>query len=106
MRFLEVSERAGRYVASLVETAPPTPGKGELLIRADLSQIAGRYPPPPGEPEILGMEVAGTLEGSGERVCALLAGGGHAEYVAAPAGQVFPSPERLDPTAAAGIPEA
>src|SRR2546427_410604 len=116
MRFLEVSERAGRYVASLVETAPPTPGKGELLIRvaacglnrADLSQIAGRYPPPPGEPEILGMEVAGTLEGSAERVCALLAGGGHAEYVAAPAGQVFPSPppERLDPMAAAGIPEA
>src|SRR6266702_4616702 len=113
MRFLQVSEHAGRYVASVVETAPPTPGKGELLIRvaasglnrADLSQIAGRYPPPPGESEILGMEVAGTREESGERVCALLAGGGHAEYVAAPAGQVFPTPPQPDLMAAAGIPE-
>src|SRR6266568_3953954 len=114
MRFLQVSEHAGRYVASLVETAPPTPGKGELLIRvaasglnrADLSQIAGRYPPPPGESEILGLEVSGTIEGSADRVCALLAGGGHAEYVAAPEGQVFPAPPRLDQVAAAGIPEA
>src|SRR5882762_3421276 len=93
--------------------APPTPARGEMLIRvaasgvnrADLSQIAGRYPPPPGEPDGLGLEVAGTVEGSGERVCALLAGGGHAEYVAAPEGQVFPMPARLDAIAAAGIPE-
>src|SRR5207253_4004851 len=67
---------------------------------------AGRYPPPPGEPEILGLEVAGTLSGSDERVCALLAGGGHAEYVAAPRGQVFPAPPALDLVPAAGIPEA
>jgi NADPH:quinone reductase-like Zn-dependent oxidoreductase len=74
--------------------------------RADLSQIAGRYPPPPGEPEILGLEVAGTDTESGQEVCALLAGGGHAEYVAAPRGQVFPAPRRLDPVARGGIPEA
>src|SRR5712691_7874177 len=116
MRYLDVAQSSGGYVSRLAEMEAPTPQAAEVLIRvsasglnrADLSQIAGKYPPPPGEPEILGMEVAGTLEGSGERVCALLAGGGHAECVAAPAGQVFPSPppERLDPTAAAGIPEA
>lgn len=114
MRFLEVSERAGRYVASLVETAPPTPGKGELLIRvaasglnrADLSQIAGRYPPPPGESQILGLEASGTVEGTSDPVCALLAGGGHAEYVAVPQGQLIPAPPRLELVSAAGIPEA
>src|SRR5947207_5973926 len=114
MRYLRVVEEQGRYVASLPEMAQPTPARGEVLIRvtasgvnrADLSQIAGRYPPPPGEPEILGLEVAGTLPGSDERVCALLAGGGHGEYVAAPRGQVFPAPPALDLVAAAGIPEA
>lgn len=109
-------EEQGRYVASLAEMAPPTPARGEVLIRvaasgvnrADLSQIAGRYPPPPGEPDHLGLEVSGTLEETGAAVCALLAGGGHAEYVAAPAGQVFPTPASgsLDPISAAGIPEA
>ena len=109
-------EEQGRYVASLAEMAPPTPARGEVLIRvaasgvnrADLSQIAGRYPPPPGEPDHLGLEVSGTLEETGAAVCALLAGGGHAEYVAAPAGQVFPTPASgsLDPVSAAGIPEA
>src|SRR6266704_4556595 len=100
MKFLEVTEHQGRYTASLREGPEPVPQKGEVLIRvaasgvnrADLSQIAGRYPPPPGEPDILGMEVSGMVEPSGERVCALLAGGGHAEYVAAPEGQVFPMP--------------
>jgi NADPH:quinone reductase-like Zn-dependent oxidoreductase len=95
MRFLEVSEQAGRYVAQVGETERPVAGPGEVLIRvaasgvnrADLSQIAGRYPPPPGESTILGLEVSGTIEASGEQVCALLAGGGHAEYVAAPVGQ-------------------
>jgi len=111
-----VVEEQGRYVASLAEMAPPTPARGEVLIRvaasgvnrADLSQIAGRYPPPPGEPDHLGLEVSGTLEETGAAVCALLAGGGHAEYVAAPAGQVFPTPASgsLDPISAAGIPEA
>src|SRR5216117_683681 len=114
MRYLRVVEEQGRYVASLPEMAQPTPARGEVLIRvtasgvnrADLSQIAGRYPPPPGESEILGLEVSGTLVETGEPVCALLAGGGHAEYVAAPAGQVFPAPAGLDLVTAAGIPEA
>ena len=113
MRYLRVVEEQGRYVASLPEMAQPTPARGEVLIRvtasgvnrADLSQIAGRYPPPPGESEILGLEVSGTLVETGEPVCALLAGGGHAEYVAAPAGQVFPAPAGLDLVSAAGIPE-
>src|SRR3989440_1394032 len=95
MHYLRVVEEQGRYVASLSEAGLPTPARGEVLIRvtasgvnrADLSQIAGRYPPPPGESEILGLEVSGTLVDTGEPVCALLAGGGHAEYVAAPAGR-------------------
>ena len=114
MKYLHVTERDGRYLSELREAAVPRPRADELLVqvaasglnRADLSQIAGRYPPPPGEPEILGLEVAGTLPSSGERVCALLAGGGHAEYVAAPRGQVFPAPPALDLVPAAGIPEA
>src|SRR2546425_9178974 len=116
MRYLRVVEEQGRYVASLPDAAPPTPAPGEVLIRvaasgvnrADLSQIAGHYPPPPGESEILGLEVSGTIDDTGEPVCALLAGGGHAEYVAAPAGQVFPAPVggSLDLVTAAGIPEA
>jgi NADPH:quinone reductase len=114
MRYLQVLERQGRYVASLLETAVPSPRAGEVLIRvvasgvnrADLAQIAGRYPPPPGESDILGLEVSGTTDETGEPVCALLAGGGHAEYVAAPAGQVFPAPSGLELVHAAGIPEA
>src|SRR2546427_5965525 len=113
MRYLRVVEEQGRYVAPLPEMAQPTPARGEVLIRvtasgvnrADLSQIAGRYPPPPGESEILWLEVSGTLVDTGEPVCALLAGGGHAEYVAAPAGQGFPAPAGLDLVSAAGDPE-
>src|SRR5512146_274525 len=91
MKYLHVSEPQGRYVASLREMAVPIPGPGEILIRvtasglnrADLSQIAGSYPPPPGEADSVGREVSGTRDDTGEPVCALLAGGGHAEYVAA-----------------------
>jgi putative PIG3 family NAD(P)H quinone oxidoreductase len=90
------------------------PAPGELLIRvtasgvnrADLSQIAGRYPSPPGEPAALGLEVAGIVDGTGARVCALLAGGGHAECVAAPEGQIFPCPANLELVRGAAIPEA
>ena len=68
MKFLQVTEQQGRYAASLREAPDPVPGRGELLIRvaasgvnrADLSQIAGAYPPPPGESDILGLEVSGT----------------------------------------------
>lgn len=114
MRYLNVVERDGRYAARLAETADPVPGPGEVLVRvaasgvnrADLSQIAGRYPPPPGESAILGLEVSGWRTDTGEAVCALLAGGGHAELAAVPVGQIFPAPSGLDLITAAGIPEA
>lgn len=113
MKSLEVVETDGRYRARLAEAADPSPNAGEVLVdvagsgvnRADLLQIAGRYPPPPGEPSILGMEVSGTVAGSGERVCAILAGGGHAEKVAVPEGQLFPSPRKTPLVEAAAIPE-
>lgn len=114
MRFLLVEPAGDGYDARLEETEIPSPGPGEILVRvaasgvnrADLSQIAGTYPPPPGEPDILGLEISGTVADTGERVCALLAGGGHAEYSCVPAGQLFPAPRALDLKAAAGIPEA
>src|SRR6266567_73568 len=114
MRFLHVTEQQGRYTASLRETPAPVPGKGEMLVRvaasgvnrADLSQIAGRYPPPPGESDILGLELSGHVAETGVPVCALVAGGGHAEFAAVPEGQLFPAPRSLDQVTAAGIPEA
>ncbi|MGE2720073.1 NAD(P)H-quinone oxidoreductase [Mycolicibacterium celeriflavum] len=82
--------------------------------RADLLQAAGKYPPPPGASDILGLEVSGTVAAVGDnasewavgqQVCALLAGGGYAEYVAVPAGQVMPIPESVSLHEAAGLPE-
>ena len=114
MRYLEVTERDGRYDVQLAERETPRPAAGEVLVRvaasglnrADLSQIAGRYPPPPGEPDILGLELSGHIADSGAPVCALVAGGGHAEYAAVPEGQLFPAPRSLDVVTAGGIPEA
>lgn len=97
-------------------------GPGEVLVkvaaagvnRADLLQAAGKYPPPPGTSEIIGMEVSGVIAdvGSGvgewavgQQVCALLAGGGYAEHVAVPAGQLLPIPDGVDLIDAAGLPE-
>jgi putative PIG3 family NAD(P)H quinone oxidoreductase len=97
-------------------------GPGEVLIkvaaagvnRADVLQAAGKYPPPPGASEIIGMEVSGVIAqvGSdvtgwsvGQEVCALLAGGGYAEHVAVPADQVMPIPQGVDLVDAAGLPE-
>ena len=113
MKFLDVAEREGRYAARLVETEEPRPGPGEVLVRvagsgvnrADLSQIAGRYPPPAGESPILGLEVSGTVAGTDREVCAILGGGGHAELVAVPEGQVFSAPPSIRGVAAAAIPE-
>lgn len=104
------------------ETPGLTPGVGEVHIRvhatavnrADLVQRGGGYPPPPGASPILGLECAGEVlavgEGvsrfvPGERVCALLAGGGYAEEVVVPAGQVLPIPAGLDFNEAAALPE-
>ncbi|ATL65023.1 NAD(P)H-quinone oxidoreductase [Nocardia terpenica] len=101
---------------------PPAPGPGEVAIdvvaagvnRADLLQRQGFYPPPPGASEILGLECSGVIAAvgpgvtewqPGDRVCALLSGGGYAERVVAPEGQVLPVPEGLDLVAAAALPE-
>ncbi len=97
-------------------------GVGEVLIqvhatainRADLAQRRGGYPPPPGASPVMGLECAGTVAAIGDgvqsfkvgdQVCALLAGGGYAEYVNVPAGQVLPVPRGLDMTQAAALPE-
>jgi putative PIG3 family NAD(P)H quinone oxidoreductase len=107
----------------LVDVAVPNPGPDDVIIRvraagvnrADLLQRAGHYPPPAGAPERLGLEVSGTIEalGSGvagwsvgDRVCALLDGGGYAELVVAPAAQLLPVPEALNLLDAAALPEA
>lgn len=99
-----------------------SPAHGEVLIkviaagvnRADLLQAAGHYPPPPGASDILGLEVSGVIEAVGEgvsewtvgqEVCALLAGGGYAQYVAVPARQVMPIPAGVSVTDAAALPE-
>lgn len=94
------------------EVPDPEPGPGEVLVditatavnRADLLQAQGHYPPPPGAPEYLGLECSGrTADGS--EVCALLAGGGYAEKVAVPEGQILPRPQNVSLVDAAGLPE-
>jgi putative PIG3 family NAD(P)H quinone oxidoreductase len=104
------------------EVGDITPETGEVLIkvsaagvnRADLLQAAGNYPPPPGASQTLGLEVSGTVAAVGDgvtqwavgqQVCALLAGGGYAEFVAVPAGQVMPVPGDVPLHHAAGLPE-
>lgn len=104
------------------EIADPRPAPGEVLLRvvaaginrADLLQAAGHYPPPKGASETLGMEVSGVVAEVGpdvtnwtvgQEVCALLAGGGYAEYVAVPAPQVMPVPDGVELVDAAGLPE-
>jgi len=98
----------------------PIPADGEVLIkvhaagvnRPDILQRMGKYPPPPGISDIPGLEVAGEIAESkssdwkpGDKVCALLAGGGYAEYAVAPAGQCLPVPKGLDMADAAALPE-
>ncbi|MGH3799184.1 MAG: NAD(P)H-quinone oxidoreductase [Pseudonocardiaceae bacterium] len=122
MRAITITEYGGPEVLRIAEQPDPRPGPGEVLIdvaatavnRADLMQRQGRYPPPPGASEILGLECAGTVAALGEgvsgfavgdEVCALLVGGGYAERVAAPAGQVMPVPPGVDLITAGGVPE-
>ncbi|NWK98023.1 NAD(P)H-quinone oxidoreductase [Sphingobium lactosutens] len=99
----------------------PVPGASEVLIkvaaagvnRPDVLQRQGKYPPPPGASDIPGLEVAGTIVAAGsdadmligQKVCALLAGGGYAEYAVAPAGQCLPVPDGYDLAEAAALPE-
>jgi putative PIG3 family NAD(P)H quinone oxidoreductase len=102
----------------LLDRPVPQPGPGEVLIevaaagvnRPDVLQRRGLYPPPPGASDVLGLEVAGEVvagpaELLGQRVCALVAGGGYAQYCVAPAGTCLVVPEVLSLTAAAAMPE-
>ncbi len=111
MRAVTVPEPGGPDVLTLAEIPDPD-ATDQVLIdvvaagvnRADLLQRQGHYPPPPGASPILGLECSGTLT-DGTEVCALLTGGGYAERVAVPAGQVMPVPAGVDLITAAGLPE-
>ncbi|MDP9319005.1 MAG: NAD(P)H-quinone oxidoreductase [Actinomycetota bacterium] len=122
MRAVVCRTAGGPEVLEVAEVPDPEPLPGEVVIevaatavnRADVMQREGNYPPPPGASEILGLECAGVIASVGEgvtgwrpgdRVCALLSGGGYAERVAVPAGQVLPTPSGLDDAQAAALPE-
>jgi NADPH2:quinone reductase len=122
---IEITAPGKPDVLRLTERPRPEAGPGEALIRVaasgvnrpDVLQRKGLYPVPPGASDLPGLEVAGTLEGGdaaalaaagmriGDRVCALVAGGGYAEYCVAPVGQCLPSPTRLTDIEAASLPE-
>ena len=122
MRVVEIREPGGPDVLVAAERPAPAPGRGELLIkvaaagvnRPDVLQRMGQYPPPPGASDIPGLEVAGVVDRvgagvhgweKGDRVCALVSGGGYAEYCTAPVPQCLPVPKGMDFIAAAAIPE-
>ncbi len=124
MTVVEIAGKGGPDVLRSGTRPVPRPGRGEILIRVaaaginrpDLLQRLGLYPPPPGASDIPGLEVAGTVAAIdqdaadgrwrvGDRVCALVSGGGYAEYCLAPEGQCLPVPEALDLVGAAAIPE-
>jgi putative PIG3 family NAD(P)H quinone oxidoreductase len=106
---------------ALVERPVPEPRPGEVLVRVaaagvnrpDILQRRGLYPPPPGAPDILGLEIAGAVVAAGEgaeallgqQVCALVVGGGYAQYCTAPAGTCLPVPRALSAVEAAAMPE-
>jgi len=113
----------GPEVLNWAEVPDPAPGAGEVLVevaatavnRADILQRQGNYPPPPGAPPYPGLEASGRVAALGDgvtgwhvgdEVCALLAGGGYAERVAVPAGQLLPVPRGLSLVEAAALPEA
>ena len=122
MREIAITAPGGPEVLTLGEAPTPTPGAGEVLIRVaaagvnrpDVAQRQGKYPPPPGASPILGLEVAGTVSAVGpgvetwrvgDTICALVNGGGYAEYCAVPAPQCLPVPARLSLAEAAALPE-
>lgn len=122
MLAIEISTPGGPEVLRPVERPTPQPGAGEVLVRVeaagvnrpDILQRLGHYPPPRGASDIPGLEIAGTVAAvgpavdrwrGGDRVCALVAGGGYAEYCTAPAGQCLPVPKKLETAAAAAVPE-
>ena len=122
MTAIEISEPGGPGVLVPVEREVPEPAAGEVLVaveaagvnRPDVMQRQGLYPPPPGAPDIPGLEIAGTVVAHGEgveapaigsRVCALVTGGGYAEYCTAPAPLCLPVPGGFDAVEAAALPE-
>ncbi|MYS18776.1 putative NAD(P)H quinone oxidoreductase, PIG3 family [Streptomyces sp. DvalAA-14] len=124
MRAITIAEPGGPEALVLAEVPDPVPGPGEVLVevtasavnRADLLQRQGRYDPAPGVSPYPGLECSGRIAGFGpgasggawsvgDQVCALLAGGGYAEKVAVPLGQLLPVPKGVDLTTAAALPE-
>jgi NADPH:quinone reductase len=122
MRAIEIKQPGGPEVLVPCERPQPTPAKGEVLIkvvaaginRPDVFQRQGNYAPPPGASDIPGLEVSGEIVGGdvagspfkiGDAVCALVAGGGYAEYCVAPVEQCLPIPKGLSMIEAAGLPE-
>ncbi|MBM3770516.1 MAG: NAD(P)H-quinone oxidoreductase [Acidimicrobiia bacterium] len=122
MKAVEITKPGGPDVLKLTDRPLPSLASAEILIkveaagvnRPDVMQRMGHYPPPPGASDIPGLEVAGTVEQTapdvtmwrvGDRVCALVSGGGYAEYCAAPAGQCLPIPNGLTAVEAAALPE-
>lgn len=125
MKAIEISSYGGPEVLRLVERDKPVPGIGEVLIRVtasgvnrpDVIQRKGHYPVPPGASDLPGLEVAGVIEegdtkalaemglGLGDRVCALIAGGGYAQWCLAPVEQCLPIPKGLSDEAGASLPE-
>ncbi|WP_159944277.1 MULTISPECIES: NAD(P)H-quinone oxidoreductase [unclassified Nocardiopsis] len=124
MHAIRITEPGGPEVLSWSEVPDPVPGEGEVLVevaasaanRADVAQRQGNYAPPPGASEYPGLECSGTVaalgpgtEGAGwsvgDPVCALLSGGGYAERVAVPVGQLLPVPRGVDLVEAAALPE-
>jgi len=122
MKAIEISTPGGPEVLKPVERPMPEPKAGEVLVkvsaagvnRPDVFQRKGNYPPPPGASDLPGLEIAGEIVGGdtgdtglaiGDKVCALLAGGGYAEYCAVPAAQCLPIPAGLSEIEAAALPE-
>ena len=122
MRAIEITQPGGPEVLQLVQRPQPRPGPGEVLIkvsaagvnRPDVLQRKGAYPAPPGACDLPGLEVAGEIVGGepqaggfkrGDQVCALIAGGGYADYVVAPVVQCLPVPAGLSAIEAASLPE-
>jgi putative PIG3 family NAD(P)H quinone oxidoreductase len=122
MHAVVITEPGGPEVLRWTEVPDPEPGPGEVVLevaasavnRADVMQRQGHYPPPPGAPSYPGLECSGVIVALGDGVagwqlgqpvCALLAGGGYAQRVAVPAGQLLPAPRTLPLTAAAALPE-
>lgn len=121
MLAIEISEPGGPEVLRAVQRPTPDLRSGEVLVkveaagvnRPDIMQRQGKYPPPPGASDIPGLEIAGTIDRvagpsrwqAGDRVCALVAGGGYAELCAVPEPQCLPIPKGMAAVAAAAIPE-